>query len=275
MHLGPVLHMEVREGIETERGDLYAEIAECNAIAAQIADYRYAEIAERNRARVDERSRQGLGEQERSRKAERAALAAAERLIPVSEEERAVGQIVGQAVGKRRVQAKRGVELAKEAVELERRAEQRGGVKRREFADGRNFREATGVALKRLHERQAWEQTKPLRDEQRADLDQQHRQQRIKLYERQEGEIAWLDKHSRTEAGRKELGEEAAKLKKVHGEELGPDDVLQNRKKELEEVHRGRRAELARQQGQELKTLGKQQQIDYQNALRNLCARRR
>jgi len=164
--------------------------------------------------------------------------------------------------------AKRVVELAKEAVELERRAEQRGGVKRREFADGRTWREIAGVALKRLHERQAWEQTQPWWDEQRRDLNQQHRQQWIKLNERQEGEIARLDKHSRTEAGRKELAEEASKLKKVHGEEPGPDDVLQNRRKELEEVHRGRRAELGGQQVHELETLGEQQQIDYQNALR-------
>ena len=42
VHLGPALHMEER-GIETERGELDAEIAERNAIAAQIADDRAAE----------------------------------------------------------------------------------------------------------------------------------------------------------------------------------------------------------------------------------------
>ena len=42
VHLGPALHMEER-GIETERGSLHAEIAECNATAAQIADYRNEE----------------------------------------------------------------------------------------------------------------------------------------------------------------------------------------------------------------------------------------
>ena len=44
VHLGPALHMEER-GIETERGSLHAEIAECNATAAQIA-------ADRNEERV-------------------------------------------------------------------------------------------------------------------------------------------------------------------------------------------------------------------------------
>ena len=42
VHQGPVLHMEER-GIETERGSLHAEIAEDNALAAQIADYRNEE----------------------------------------------------------------------------------------------------------------------------------------------------------------------------------------------------------------------------------------
>ena len=42
VHLGPVLHMEER-GIETERGSLHVEIAEDNAVAAQIADYRNEE----------------------------------------------------------------------------------------------------------------------------------------------------------------------------------------------------------------------------------------
>ena len=42
VHMGPVLHMEER-GIETERGSLHAEIAEDNAVAAQIADYRNEE----------------------------------------------------------------------------------------------------------------------------------------------------------------------------------------------------------------------------------------
>jgi len=224
---------------------------------------------ERVRAANDEWRRQC---RERSQKAERAraAHAAAEQLVPVSQEERAVGQAVGKAIGKRRVQAKRVVELTKESPKIERQRQVRhGGVKRREFADGRTYREATGVSLKRLHERQAWEQTKPLRDKQREDLDQQHRQEWIKLYERQEGEISWLDKHSRTEEGRKEMAEEAAKQTKAHGEEVGPDDVLQDCKKELEEVHRGRREELGMQQGQELETLGKQQQIDYQNALQD------
>ena len=165
--------------------------------------------------------------------------------------------------------AKRFVELARESLKIERQAAQRRGVKRREFIDGRNWREAAGVALKRLHERQAWEQTKPWRDEQRWYLHQQHRQQWIKLYERQEGEIAWLDQRSRTEEGRKELAEEAVKLKKVHGEEKGADDVLQNCKKELEEMQSGRREELGRQQGRELETLGEQEQIDYQNALQD------
>ena len=163
--------------------------------------------------------------------------------------------------------AKRVVELAAESLKIERQAAQRGGVKRREFTDGRNWREVAGVALKRLHERQAWEQTKPLRDEQRSDLNQQHRQQWIKLYERQEGEIAWLDQHSRTEEGRKEMAEEASRLKKVHGKEFGADDVLQRCREELEEMQSGRREEVGRQQGQELETLGEQQQIDYQNAL--------
>lgn len=42
VHLGPALHMEER-GIATERGSLHVEIAECNAVAAQIVDYRDAE----------------------------------------------------------------------------------------------------------------------------------------------------------------------------------------------------------------------------------------
>ena len=42
VHMGPVLHMEER-GIETERGSLHVEIAEDNAVAAQIADYRNEE----------------------------------------------------------------------------------------------------------------------------------------------------------------------------------------------------------------------------------------
>ena len=42
VHLGPVVHMEER-GIATERGSLHAEIAESNALAAQIADYRNEE----------------------------------------------------------------------------------------------------------------------------------------------------------------------------------------------------------------------------------------
>ena len=42
VHLGPALHMEER-GIKTERGSLHAEIAECNAIAAQIVDCRNEE----------------------------------------------------------------------------------------------------------------------------------------------------------------------------------------------------------------------------------------
>ena len=99
VHLGKAYHMEL-QGFTTARG--------IQAI----------EIAKRNGARAEERSRrdyqrevqrQGFGEQERSQKAERAraALGVAERLVPVSEEERAVGQTVGQAVGKRRAQAKR------------------------------------------------------------------------------------------------------------------------------------------------------------------------
>ena len=43
VHLGPVVHMEEQRGIETERGSLHAEIAERNAIAAQIAADRAAE----------------------------------------------------------------------------------------------------------------------------------------------------------------------------------------------------------------------------------------
>ena len=43
VHLGPVVHMEEQRGIATERGSLHAEIAERNAIAAQIADDRAAE----------------------------------------------------------------------------------------------------------------------------------------------------------------------------------------------------------------------------------------
>ena len=42
VHLGPALHMEER-GIKTDRGSLHAEIAECNAIAAQIAACRNEE----------------------------------------------------------------------------------------------------------------------------------------------------------------------------------------------------------------------------------------
>ena len=72
---------------------------------------------ERVRAANDEWRRQC---RERSQKAERAraAHAAAEQLVPVSQEERAVGQAVGKAIGKRRVQAKRVVELTKESRRL-------------------------------------------------------------------------------------------------------------------------------------------------------------